>query len=177
MITITRITEAEDSAFLCLTGLYQKAFPEEERRDIAQLKTLLQTEPSMYFNAVRCDGKLAGLLVYWDFRSFYYLEHLAVFAEMRNQKIGQKILDWIRKQLRGICILEAEPAETGIATRRINYYRRNGYLILDKTYRQPSYRRNDGEVPLWIMGNQPEASGTLKQQIQIIKEKVYYRND
>ncbi len=175
MITLTRITHAEDSAFLKLTGLYQEAFPKEERRDIAQLKELLQAEPAMYFNAVHCEGELAGLFVYWDFGSFYYLEHLAVFAEMRNKKIGQKILDWTREQLQGVRILEVEPAETEMATRRINYYQRNGYHILDKTYRQPSYRSGGAEFPLWIMGSQAEAPEPLEQQIQIIKERVYYR--
>lgn len=177
MIAISRITDAEDSTFLKLTVLYEEAFPEEERRDIAQLKELLQTEPAMYFNAVRYAGELAGLFVYWDFGSFYYLEHLAVFAEMRNKKIGQKILDWTREHLQGVRILEVEPAETEMATRRINYYRRNGYLILDKTYHQPSYRNDGGEFPLWIMGNRTEDPESLKQQIQTIKEKVYYRNN
>lgn len=177
MIAITQITDVEDSTFLKLTALYQEAFPEEERRDIAQLKELLQAEPAMYFNAVHCDGELAGLFVYWDFGNFYYLEHLAVFAEMRNKKIGQKILDWTREHLQGVRILEVEPAETEMATRRINYYRRNGYLILDKTYHQPSYRSGGEEFPLWIMGNQAEDPETLKQQIQTIKEKVYYRSD
>lgn len=177
MIAITQITDVEDSTFLKLTTLYQEAFPEEERRDIAQLKELLQAEPAMYFNAVHCDGELAGLFVYWDFGSFYYLEHLAVFAEMRNKKIGQKILNWTREHLQGVRILEVEPAETEMATRRINYYRRNGYLILDKTYHQPSYRSGGEEFPLWIMGNRAEDPETLKQQIQTIKEKVYYRSD
>ena len=88
MVTLKRITQAEDEAFRKLTALYTEAFPVEERREIGQLGELLHTEPAMYFNAVECDGQLAGLFVYWDFGSFYYLEHLAVFAEMRKTDSG-----------------------------------------------------------------------------------------
>ena len=69
----------------------------------------------------------------------FYLEHLAVFAEMRNKKIGQQILDWVKEQLQGVRLLEVEPAETEMATRRIHYYERNGYRILDRNYLQPPY--------------------------------------
>ena len=153
MVTLKRITQAEDEAFRKLTALYTEAFPVEERREIGQLGELLHTEPAMYFNAVECDGQLAGLFVYWDFGSFYYLEHLAVFAEMRNKKIGQQILDWVKEQLQGVRLLEVEPAETEMATRRIHYYERNGYRILDRNYLQPPYVKGGKDFPLWVMGN------------------------
>ena len=151
MVTLKRITQAEDEAFRKLTALYTEAFPVEERREIGQLGELLHTEPAMYFNAVECDGQLAGLFVYWDFGSFYYLEHLAVFAEV-------------------------EPAETEMATRRIHYYERNGYRILDRNYLQPPYVKGGKDFPLWVMGNgSGQSAEVLNRQIQTIKDKVYYR--
>ncbi|MFR3331981.1 MAG: GNAT family N-acetyltransferase [Odoribacter splanchnicus] len=176
MVTLKRITQAEDEAFRQLTALYTEAFPVEERREIGQLEELLYAEPAMYFNAVECDGQFAGLFVYWDFGSFYYLEHLAVFAEMRNKKIGQQILDWVKEQLQGVRLLEVEPAETEIATRRIHYYERNGYRILDRNYLQPSYVKGGKDFPLWVMGNESgQSAEVLNRQIQTIKDKVYYR--
>ena len=176
MVTLKRITQAEDEAFRKLTALYTEAFPVEERREIGQLGELLHTEPAMYFNAVECDGQLAGLFVYWDFGSFYYLEHLAVFAEMRNKKIGQQILDWVKEQLQGVRLLEVEPAETEMATRRIHYYERNGYRILDRNYLQPPYVKGGKDFPLWVMGNgSGQSAEVLNRQIQTIKDKVYYR--
>lgn len=176
MILLRRITLLPDHDFVQLTELYTEAFPPEERREVKQLENLLQTESAMFFNAVECDGELAGLFVYWDFGSFYYLEHLAVFASMRNRKIGEQILSWVTENLKGVRILEVEPADTEMATRRIRYYERNGYRILDKSYLQPPYTPDGKDFPLWIMGNvadQPEE--VLKQEIQIIKDKVYYR--
>ena len=37
MVTLKRITQAEDEAFRKLTALYTEAFPVEERREIGQL--------------------------------------------------------------------------------------------------------------------------------------------
>lgn len=176
MITLERITDPADMTLTKLTGLYAEAFPPEERRELRQLKELIQTEPAMYFNSVECDGELAGLFVYWDFHTFYYLEHLAVFAGMRNKKIGQQILDWVKDHLKGIRLLEVEPAEAEMAIRRINYYQRNGYQILDKTYLQPPYSEGGDDFPLWIMGNEVgQPAEVLTSQIGLIRDRVYYR--
>ena len=48
MVTLKRITQAEDEAFRKLTALYTEAFPVEERREIGQLGELLHTEPRTF---------------------------------------------------------------------------------------------------------------------------------
>ncbi|MDE5610986.1 MAG: GNAT family N-acetyltransferase [Odoribacter sp.] len=178
MIVLERIKSEKEEVFQWLAVLYAEAFPPEERRDMEQLKELLSTEPDMFFNAVKCDGELAGLLVYWDFGTFYYLEHLAVFAELRNRKIGQRILNWVNEHLKGVWVLEVEPDDTEMAKRRIGYYQRNGFRILDKSYLQPAYRPGGEAFPLWIMGNGTgQSQDDLNRQIQTIKNRVYYRQN
>ncbi len=147
----------------------------KKEEDIKQLKYLIENQSKMYFNAIEEDSELCGLFVYWDFGSFRYLEHLAVFPEKRNREIGKQILGYTTQHLKGAFIFEVEPAVNEITTRRINYYRRNGYEILEKDYMQPSYGKNAEEsIPLWIMGN-PEAaqSPLLKTYIQTMKGEVY----
>ncbi len=173
MLTLRRITNASDEEFGKLMQLYTEAFPLEERRDEEQLREMLVGEPRMFFNAVSCDGKLVGLFVYWNLGTFYYLEHLAVYAEMRNAKIGQQALDWMKENLDGLRILEVEPEETEIATRRIRYYERNGYVVYDKEYQQPSYRPGGEGCPLWVMCNRED--GKLSEKLEQLKEAVYYR--
>lgn len=126
----------------------------------------------MYFNAVECDGELSGLFVYWNLGDFYYLEHLAVYPAMRNKKIGQQVLDFVDRHLKGLRLLEVEPATDEMTTRRVNYYRRNGYEVLDKTYIQPSYHGAGDACSLWIMGN--ETTPRLAEFIGRIKQEVYH---
>lgn len=174
MLTLNRITHSDDPLFNRLMSLYTEAFPPDERREISLLGKMLADEPAMYFNAIYCDDELAGLFVYWELGCFYYLEHLAVFPEMRNKKIGQQVLDWMAIHLKGLRLLEAEPAEEEMAVRRVRYYERNGYHVLDKDYIQPAYDASKESCHLWIMGNQT-AVPDLKEHIRTIAERVYGR--
>lgn len=177
MMNLRRITKADDGALAQLIAVYEESFPVEERRDIPHLRYLIENRESMYFNAIECDGGVAGLFVYWKLDGFYYLEHLAVYAEMRNKKIGQQVLDFVRDNLHGLRILEVEHAEDEITTRRVNYYQRNGYKILDRSYIQPSYDGVHNEIALWIMGSEEGvAPELLNKYINITKEEVYFKN-
>ena len=171
MLQLRRITQIEDSVLDRLIELYKLSFPEEERRDIPQLKQMILELPEMYFNAIELDDVLCGLAVYWDFADFYYLEHLAVFPEMRNHKIGKQVLDYWKKNLQKMRILEVEPAEDEMTCRRIAFYERTDLQILTKDYVQPSYRKEEDSCSLWIMGS--EENENLDSFIQIIKTRAY----
>ena len=171
MIQFKRITDAQDPLLTRLMKLYVASFPEEERRDPVQLKKMIDLFPEMYVNAVYCDEVLSGLVVYWDFDEFYYMEHLAVFPEMRNRQIGKQILDYWAEHLKKLRILEVEPAEDEMAIRRIGFYNRNGYQVIYQDYIQPSYYKEEEACPLWIMGNISHPD--IKRFTEIIKKNVY----
>ena len=174
MMKLIRITSANDKSLDRLIPLYEESFPAEERREIGQLKRMIETQPSMYFNAIECDNELCGLFVYWELGDFYYLEHLAVYPEMRNKKIGQQVLDYVAANLPGLRLLEVEPTEDEMTTRRVNYYRRNGYEVIEKSYVQPSYHDYTDACQLWIMGN--EVTPRLAEFTERIKKEVYRDN-
>ena len=173
MIQLIRITDPNDSFLPELIPLYEDAFPLEERRSVDQLKRLIGTTEKMFFNAVVSDGILCGLFVFWNFDKFCYLEHFAIYPHLRNKKIGQQVLDWIKGNLQGLRLLEVERAETEMAIRRVHYYERNGYRVLDDAYMQPPYRQGGEDYPLWLMGNHSDAD--LAAKVEVLKEAVYYR--
>lgn len=177
MIKLKRIVNPDEVRLTELQLLYKESFPAEERRETEQLKYLLTNRPEMYFNAIECDGELAGLFVFWNFNDFYYMEHLAVFPEMRNKEIGRQVLDFARENLKGSRLLEVEPPEDEMTTRRVNYYQRNGYKILDKSYIQPSYDGIRSSIPLWIMGNEAYSDPRILQKhTEMIITEVYIKN-
>lgn len=173
MVELTRITDWNCKEFESLWNLYVFSFPIEERRDEEQLKDMIVNEKRMCFNKVEHEGKLAGLFVYWNLGDFYYMEHLAIFPEMRNAKIGSKVLDWVEEHLHGLRIFEVEPAETEITTRRVGFYKRHDYEIYEKTYNQPSYRPGGEGCPLWIMCNLEDAD--LQSKLEKLMNIVYHR--
>lgn len=170
-MNLSRITNSTDHRLESLIKLYEESFPEDERRTIAQLNKMIDSVQPMYFNAIEIDGQLCGLFVYWDMDDFYYMEHLAVFPEMRNRKIGQQVLDHVARHLNKIRILEVEPTEDEITTRRVQYYQRNGYAIVHRDYIQPSYKAFEDASNLWIMSNEPTVR--LNEFIDAIKQRAY----
>jgi len=175
MINFKRITRIDDNLFTSLLPIYLEAFPPQERRNIEQLKNFIETKPGMHFNAIQEAGELCGLITYWDFNSFRYLEYLAVSPQKRNHKIGQKALDYMKLKMPGPFLLEVEPISDEMTERRINFYQRNGYEVLEKNYTQPSYNeRPEDCIPLWIMGNtELITSNQLPEFIKTIKKEVY----
>ena len=171
MVTLRRITRADDPQLESLLGLYVESFPEEERRDLGQLRRMIPAVAEMQLCAIEHDGELAGLAVYWDMGEFYYMEHLAVFPAMRNHKIGQQVLQWWQANLPKIQLLEVEPPTNPMAERRINLYRRNGLEVLEKSYVQPDYREDRDSCALWVMGTAPHPD--LATYIRRIQDVAY----
>ena len=170
---IRQTTTKNNGIFYQLMELYELSFPETERRSIHQLEYLVSTRKNMFFNAMFFNGELCGLFVYWDMEDFYYLEHLAVFPHMLNKQIGTHLLEWVEKNLQGLRIMEVEPEQDEISSRRIGFYKRNNYKILDTNYTQPSYNTDYDEYPMWIMGN--SECNRLENFITRIKEEAYFK--
>ena len=116
MMTLIRITSADDSRsepFDSFVGV----FPESERRKIGQLKRMIENHAPNVFHCIECDGELSGRCLYIGIMGdFYYLEHLAVFPEMRNKKIGHKCLIMWLKTPKGVRLLESKPTEDEMTT-------------------------------------------------------------
>lgn len=81
------------------------------------------------------------------------------------------MLEHVETSLPGIRLLEVEPARGRADHRRVAFYRRNGYRIVDRSYVQPSYENFGDAAPLWIMGN--DTPERLPEFIERIKKEVY----
>ncbi len=175
MIELNRITRREDMPE-ALMRLYEESFPDEERRCRKQLFYLLENRNALFFCEIRYNGQSAGLFVYWRLNGFCFLEHLAIFPVMRNHNIGSRLLAYIDRYLPGPRLLEVEPADDGMAGRRIRYYERNGYAVVEKDYVQPAFDPTKRPIPLWIMCNQPLSDRQRADYVRTIVEEVYRAN-
>lgn len=174
MVYLKHIQNSEDSTFEKLSKLYQSAFPSSERRSIEELKETIEKSAYMHFYAVYDDEKIAGFSIYWDFGEFIYLEHFAIFPEMRNLGIGRQVLHIIAQKTNKIRILEVEPNQDDLTARRILFYQRNGYSLASKNYNQPHYGKQGIGIPLWIMSSETIDKEKLENYIAIIKRQVYF---
>ena len=151
---------------------YEKTFPEDERRSKEQFLDLAEN-PDVFVFLIKNEDETIGYCVIWELSNFYFLEHFEVFEEFRNQKFGEKILESLQEKFEKI-VLETEPDSLSeIAARRLQFYQRNGFEIVEKNYLQPSYGEGKSSLHLFFMANfEPENVETLIQEIHKIVYEI-----
>lgn len=107
----------------------------------------------MVVNAIKMDDEFIGLIIFWEFDDFVYIEHFATSHHVRGMGLGSKTLDYIKSRFTKPIVLEIEmPESSPIAARRMEFYRRNGFKpIWDFNYIQPPYSPELPSLPLLLM--------------------------
>lgn len=148
--------------------IYLMSFPDEERRPLEDLRALSENDESPFaMLKIMDDGNVAGLLSYWDFGEFRYVEHFAIKSAIRSKGTGSAALNEFIAMSATPVVLEVErPGSNDMADRRIGFYRRHGFETLDEyDYVQPPYSPGLPAVPLLLMttdaaATDPDKTGT-----------------
>lgn len=150
-LQLRRLHDTATEEYRFTEQLLTAAFPPEEYRDFEELRVLTQSDPRFRNHAILDRGELVGVLSYWDFGRFHYVEHFAVCPGMRNRGYGRKVLGMLRSRLHTPVVLEVERPDSELAARRIAFYRRNGFTLWESDYVQPPYRPGGDAVPMRLM--------------------------
>ena len=84
MIKLQRIKTADVDLYQFMENLITTAFPAEEYRALEQLREYTDKVELFHNNVILEDEQPIGLLTYWNFGEFYYIEHFATDPSMRN---------------------------------------------------------------------------------------------
>ena len=160
----------DEAVFEEVWQLLEQSFPPCERWDRAGF--LSEYENPEFRSLVYRPEKLAGVLNYWDFGSFIYVEHFAVQPQLRGQGTGAMLMGELSRLADGrTFLLEAEPpSDSPIAARRIAFYERLGLLLNSHEYIQPAMGEDEQPVPLVIMSS-PKAL-TAEEFVQA-RDRLY----
>ena len=150
-IHIRRIQDADTDEYDSMEKLLTSAFPEEEYRDLAEMREFTTCRQKFHNNLIYDGGTFIGLITYWDFGSFCYVEHFAILPDMRNRGYGRAILERLKDVLRRPIVLEVECPTEEMARRRIGFYSRQGFKLWKHEYMQPPYRPGGESLPLLLM--------------------------
>ena len=152
MIALQPIT-TDHALYLFVEKLLHSAFPSDERRDDEQQR--MYTDQNEKFNCllIREFENPIGLITYWDFKDFVYVEHFAIHENYRNGGLGKQALRIFLQGINRPVVLEVEmPRIKGdITHRRISFYRRQGFSLRRMAYKQPPYREGDSWLPMKLM--------------------------
>jgi len=118
--------------------LYEESFPLAERRK--KEDHLRASEDNRFFPVSAWDeDQLIGIIFYWEWDTYRYIEYLAVNPEIRSQGFGSQIL-------RSICdsghtiILEIDPLVNDLSVRRLQFYERAGFALTPYRFVHLPYR-------------------------------------
>ena len=170
--TLLKISRSHDYGFAEIKLLYQRSFSSEERRDPADLDQLLEN-PDFSFYLINHYTWPAGLLAVWQFPDFVFVEHMAISEQFRNRKLGANALGQLIAMNEKPLVLESEPPTDDITNSRINFYKRQGFEIVDNNYLQPPYRPENSQQPMVLMSNHSYSSDETALIVAAIKDKVY----
>lgn len=144
-----RITSEGNKFFNDAMTLYKTSFPIFEQRTIKSQIEALKND-TYNCNAVYENSELIGILFYWKYDGYVYIEHLAICPNLRGKQYGSKILKTFCKQNKNT-ILEIDPPIDDISLKRLNFYSKLGFKIHDFEHIHPPYRKNYNGHKLKVM--------------------------
>lgn len=72
-----RITAPDQALYGAAMNIYAESFPRHEQRARASQEKIL-SHPDYHFTCLCEEGRLLGILLYWQTEQFFYVEHFAV---------------------------------------------------------------------------------------------------
>lgn len=166
-----RIKEDEfDKAYEIL----ENSFPKCELRVYDKMKKFFD-EGILVFEGIKEEDTLIGVLLVWPLDSCIYLENFATIESVRGKGYGSRMLDSIKEKYNDkIIILEVEEPYDDLSTRRIEFYKRNDFVLNEYGYMQPPLQEEINEIPLRIMSvHQMINEDVFKEIKKEIFNKVY----
>lgn len=153
---LERLTGEDHALFDTAIALYVSAFPEIERRDLAE-QARIMGNGHYHFDLILEGERFLGIMLYWETDRFLYLEHFAILPELRNHGYGAGALELIKAKGKPV-ILEIEEPVSEMTRRRYGFYRRCGFVMTPHYHIQAKYHLGCGDLMLKILSYPYEIS-------------------
>ena len=169
MITFTNLADSDHSHFA--QELFEEAFPEQERPPFSIIRQ--RDAGKFHFLVAENGDDPVGILTYWTFDEFVYIEHFAIAEELRNQGLGKAVfLNFLSQQTEQV-VLEIELPNTEEADHRLEFYASMGFYQNPQPYVQPSYWGDGRTVPMIIMSKYELDEDEFDEIRNLIYREVY----
>lgn len=145
-----KITKLQNQDFEKMFDIMQQAFPPAEYRPKEKQYAIL-SDPNYSNNVLKENCEILAFIATWKLPKFIFAEHFAVLKELRGQGIGSEFLKTYINTLDLPLVLEVENLSDTISLKRIEFYKRLGFILTDICYDQPNFQKYSTKIPLRIM--------------------------
>lgn len=170
-----RVAGADSPLFARLWQIYEASFPPSERRGLAA-QTRLFNNARYRLDAWLATGAMVGLIAWWEYDTYRYIEHLATAPESRDQGYGASILrTWMESDPSPVYIEIEEVADT-LTARRLGFYKRLGFMETPYRTLQPPYQKGFAPVRMQVL-SWPEAisAAQFTTLVQSLQSEIWAR--
>lgn len=144
-----RIEPTDKTRWNRVWELYESSFPTAEKRKEDDHIRAMENPQFHPLSAWEGD-LLVGLLFFWEWENYRYLEYLAVNTELRGRSFGSQLLRHLSDAGHTV-ILEIDPLSNELSVRRLQFYERNGYTLTPYRYMHLPYRLETQTQELLIL--------------------------
>ena len=171
-IVFKRIRETDGNDYMFTEKLLVESFPPDEYRSLEEQRTFTKERKKFHMNIIYSSTTPVGIISYWKFDTFTYVEHFAIVPALRNCGYGAAAIKKLIEKETSI-ILEVEKPTDETSKRRIAFYQRCGLTLCEKEYIQPAYRSDSNEIPMHLMSCVVETEKYYEQIKSNIYREVY----
>ena len=166
-----RINSKDDKYFNDAMKIYETSFPIFEQRTIKNQIAVLEDKD--YHSTIICENNsLIGLLFYWKYGKYTYIEHLAISPNLRGKNYGSKILKTFCEDNK-YTILEIDNPIDEISIKRLKFYSKIGFKLQNFEHIHPPYRNGYEGHNLKIMNFDRDLSNEEYDEFNVfLKTKV-----
>ena len=163
-----RLTDTDQDEYIFAEKLLIESFPTDEYREIEEQRKNVKNHDNFHMNIIYSNSTPVGIISFWKFDTFTYVEHFAILPTLRKRGYGAAVIKKLIEEERRI-ILEVEKPTDETSKRRIAFYNRCGLTLCEKKYIQPAYRNDSNEIPMHLMS----CGVKLDENFEYIKNSIY----
>lgn len=146
-----QITTKDFKYYSSVEKLLVNSFPKNEYRDLNDFSDYSDSNPLFHNNIILEKDQMLGVITYWSFQRFTYIEHFAIEKSMQGKGFGTSSLSLLKNTVNSPIALEVELPLNTQASRRVKFYTRQGFKLWNNHYEQPPYRSSDDYCPMSLM--------------------------
>jgi GNAT superfamily N-acetyltransferase len=169
-----RLKNISDPYFQDSWRLYEEAFPIEERRSLENQRVVMKKE-IYHFDTLIEEEQMIGVLLWWDFKTYRYIDHFATSTQQRNKGFGKLILEKFRDLNDKPILLEVELPNSDINKRRIKFYERAGFKLNKHNYSTQSSQENQPPLELMLMSYPNQLTKKDVEQFTKINHPIIFQ--
>lgn len=145
------IDSIEEKGWSQIWEIYESSFPIYERRNLESHMKAMKNQ-QFFCSAFLEEETVVGILFYWEFENYKYIEHFAINGKLRGKNYGSRILEKFCDTEKKI-VLEIEPPIDEMTIKRLHFYEKHGFYMNDFKYIHPSFSKNTLPHRLDILSN------------------------